>query len=190
MFSPLRRAGASPRPSRSRCRAPERRLFDGLQVSERTHHAAQQLPFWRLFGEAQEFCFEKHVLPQVTPKATPACNRRCQRIPNLQFRQSKADIQLQRMSHAEGPGPKSFSVSTGLRMADYKHPVLSKQKWQANQSARNSVLNLRSQELRREAASERPDRPQAGDGQSGALREKPAVIGRFRARPEPERLFA
>lgn len=26
----------------------------------------QQFPFWRLFGEAQEFYFEKHVIPQVT----------------------------------------------------------------------------------------------------------------------------
>jgi hypothetical protein len=49
---------------------------------------------------------------------------------------------------------------------------------------------LRSHELWRETPSEKPDRPYVGKGKPGALREKPAVIGGFQGRPEPERLLA
>jgi hypothetical protein len=52
-----------------------------------------------------------------------------------------------------------------------------------------SPYGLRSHELWKETPSEKLDRPYVGKGKSGALREKPAVIGSFRLRPNQKRLF-
>ena len=74
--------------------------------------------------------------------------------------------------------------------ADCKHPVLSKQKWQAESKGYKFRTKFAESGALETNGLRETEQALWRHGQSGALRKKPAVIGRFQPRPEPERLFA